>query len=81
MKVKVRVNQNGIFTVNSATLSETIEQEEQDTKAEEQSMDVDAEKKQAEEEGKTPEGEQKPEVNGETEVNTNFGLKAYIENY
>lgn len=81
MKVKVRVNQNGIFTVNSATLSETIEQEEQDAKAEEQSMDVDAEKKQAEEEGKTPEGEQKPEVNGETEVNTNFGLKAYIENY
>lgn len=67
VKVKVRVNQNGIFTVNSATLSETIEQEEQETKAEEQSMDVDAEKKQTQEEGKTAEGEQKPEVNGETE--------------
>lgn len=67
VKVKVRVNQNGIFTVNSATLSETVEPAEPEPKANEQSMDVDEEKKQAEGE-KLPEGEEQPQVNGESEV-------------
>ena len=69
VKVKVRVNQNGIFTVNSAILSETVEQvePEPEPKASEQLMDVDEEKKQTEGE-KSPEGEEQPQVNGESEV-------------
>lgn len=65
VKVKVRVNHNGIFTVNSATLSETIEQEEQETKPNDQTMEVDGEKKSEE---KPAEDQQQPPVNGENET-------------
>jgi heat shock 70kDa protein 4 len=58
IKVKVRVNINGIFSVSSATMTEKIE----NTAEEAEPMDVDGEKEKkvvenGKEEGKTPDAE------------------------
>lgn len=64
VKVKVRVNSHGVFTVMSATMTEKLEDEKADgDKNGPEDMDVDSEKKN--EEDSQTQGEEQQQVNGE----------------